>query len=404
MTDAARGIRSTEAAPDGLGGLDALVAAAYEAGTGARPWEDVCDAMLAAFDLWGVQILGIFKANGSAVFSYERGGPPPEARLQYITTFHALNPRIDHAAGVPLGGWFHDHEHFDETFVATHPFFRDFLVPYGGRHMSATKLLDTDEVMVFVGLHRSIHMRPMSPAETARFDRVRAALSRALLLHLDVQRRQTARPADHVLLDALDLPVISVHATRLIGYRNPAADRLLRSGGALCEREGFLDAVTLADSRALAGALYALHVEPTASRESPPDRHVLRLDPVGGRPEQLVVLVPIGPEAAMHAFGDRPGALVIAQTLGHAQPLDPALIAMAFGLTPTESRVAAAIAAGQSPERIATERGVALATVRAQLRTIHEKTGASRQSDLVRRLLSLPRFADPGDAGDPRGT
>jgi DNA-binding CsgD family transcriptional regulator len=384
--------------------LDALVGIAYEAGAGTRPWEDVCDAMIAAFDLWGVQILGVFKANGSAVFSYERGGPPPEARLQYITTFHALNPRIARAAGVPLGGWFHDHEHFDDTFVATHPFFRDFLVPYGGRHMSATKLVDTDEVIVFVGLHRSIHMRPMSPVEIARFDVVRAALSRALLLHLDVQRRQPARPADHVLLDALDLPVISVHATRLIGYRNPAADRLLRSGGALCEREGFLDAVTLADSRALAGALYALNSATPASGESPPERRVLRMDPVGGRPEQLVVLLPVRPETTMHAFGDQPGALVIAQTLGPSAPLDPVLVSMAFGLTPTEARVAVALAAGHTPERIAAERGVALATVRAQLRTIHEKTGASRQADLVRRLLSLPRFVDPGDARDMRGT
>ena len=60
----------SEGAPRGTAdrALDALVAAAYEAGAGSRPWEDVCRAMMDAFGLWGVQILGVFKANGSPMF------------------------------------------------------------------------------------------------------------------------------------------------------------------------------------------------------------------------------------------------------------------------------------------------------------------------------------------------
>ena len=395
----------SEGAPRGTAdrALDALVAAAYEAGAGSRPWEDVCRAMMDAFGLWGVQILGVFKANGSPMFAYEAGGPPPEAWLRYITTYHAINPRIPLATPIPLGAWFHDHEHFDDAFVATHPFFRDFLVPCGGRHMSATKLVDTDEVVVFVGLHRSVDMSPMSAAEVARFDAVRDALSRAIALHLSVQRRGRVRPADHVLLDLLDLPVLTVHATRAIGYRNPAADRLLHSGGALCARDGFLDSSELAGSRALASALYALNLEGAGTPTPAPERSVLRLGPVAGCPEQLVVLVPVRPDLSMHAFGDRPWALVLAQSLGDAPRLDPLLVSIAFGLTPAEARVAVAIAGGRPPEAIAAERGVSLATVRTQLRTVYDKVGVTRQADLVRVLLQLPRFVDRAGDGDGDG-
>lgn len=387
--------------------LDGLVALAYEAGAGARPWADVCAALMDVFGLWSVQILGVFKANGSPMFSFGRGGPPAAGWLQYITTYHAINPRIPLATPIPLGEWFHDHEHFDDTFVATHPFFRDYLVPWGGRHMSATKLIDTDEFVVFVGLHRSVDMQPMSAAEIARFERLRSHLSRALALFVAVQRDHPRMLADHALLDPLDQAVLAVHSTRLIGYRNPAADRLLRSGGALCERDGFLDAQEIDGSRALASALFELELDldgsapsPAASPSaSPPHaapeapRRVVRLAPVGGQPGQIVVLLPVHPDPSLHAFGDHPCAVAVARPLGGEVCLDPLLICTAYDLTPAEALVAIGVAQGHTPERIASDRRVSIATVRTQLRQVYEKLGVIRQSELVRMLVQMPRFA-----------
>lgn len=66
-----------------------------------------------------------------------------------------------------------------------------------------------------------------------------------------------------------------------------------------------------------------------------------------------------------------------------------------YGLTEAEARVTAALTLGETVEQIATAHGVRTSTVRAQVRTIFEKTGVHRQTDLVRLALTggplLPR-------------
>lgn len=59
-----------------------------------------------------------------------------------------------------------------------------------------------------------------------------------------------------------------------------------------------------------------------------------------------------------------------------------------YGLTEAEARVVAALTLGETVEQISVAHGVRVSTVRAQVRSIFEKTGVHRQTDLVRLALS----------------
>jgi DNA-binding CsgD family transcriptional regulator len=65
-----------------------------------------------------------------------------------------------------------------------------------------------------------------------------------------------------------------------------------------------------------------------------------------------------------------------------------------YGLTEAEARVLGALARGATVSEIALEHGVSASTVRAQVRSLFEKTGVNRQSDLVRLALTPPRAAN----------
>ena len=69
---------------------------------------------------------------------------------------------------------------------------------------------------------------------------------------------------------------------------------------------------------------------------------------------------------------------------------DPFVIQELFGLTPAEADVGVLLSGGSSVEKIASQRNVALSTVRSQLRMLLMKTGTERQGELVRRLLTMP--------------
>ena len=68
-----------------------------------------------------------------------------------------------------------------------------------------------------------------------------------------------------------------------------------------------------------------------------------------------------------------------------------------FGLTEAEARVTAALTLGETVEQIAAAHGVRTSTVRAQVRSVFEKTGVHRQADLVRVALSGGPLFGPAD-------
>ncbi|MCG8443782.1 MAG: DNA-binding response regulator [Caulobacterales bacterium] len=77
----------------------------------------------------------------------------------------------------------------------------------------------------------------------------------------------------------------------------------------------------------------------------------------------------------------------------------PGALAKLFDLTATEARVALAIADGRDVKGAAAEAGVTLSTARTYLKRAFAKTGATRQAELVRVILTAPAIrASMGEA------
>ena len=74
------------------------------------------------------------------------------------------------------------------------------------------------------------------------------------------------------------------------------------------------------------------------------------------------------------------------------------LVADAIGLTPTETRLASLLAEGLRLDQIGELMGIAKPTVNYHLRNIYQKSGASRQSDVIN-LLRAVHLAEPPGAG-----
>lgn len=81
-------------------------------------------------------------------------------------------------------------------------------------------------------------------------------------------------------------------------------------------------------------------------------------------------------------------ALILFSASSAVAHLAPDRIGRLFGLSPAESRVAAALCSGLSVAEYAEAHGVTSGTARFQLKQVLAKTGAERQSDLIRKLCS----------------
>ncbi len=84
----------------------------------------------------------------------------------------------------------------------------------------------------------------------------------------------------------------------------------------------------------------------------------------------------------------RPACAVIIRDPDRRSQTSDEVVRKLFDLTPAEAALALALADGLTLEESADELGMTKNTARAHLRAIFSKTGATRQANLVRTLLS----------------
>lgn len=190
------------------------------------------------------------------------------------------------------------------------------------------------------------------------------------------------------LLDNSRVGVLHLDRWGRIVAANDRARAILRRGDSVVDKGGLLQARVPEDNaqlgKLLAQALPAFG-EPALSGS-------LLLRRVSGLSQLALHVSPVGVRHQGYA-GQQVAALVLLVEPGSRARIDPALVASAFGLTPAESRVATALAAGYSVPDIARMTDRQANSVRFLLKQIYKKRGLSGQVELVRLVLSLAEFA-----------
>lgn len=208
---------------------------------------------------------------------------------------------------------------------------------------------------------------------------------RALLPALDpiARLRQLGQQATMLstMLNSFRMPMMLIDASQRPLARNAAAGALFRMssrsvGGKLAvsvpgvPESQFSELLRRALGKQAAGGIIEV-----PARQGVPVTHLLVL-----------------PLVLRGAGQSQQAALVLMQGAnGGTEPVDQ-LLQNLYGLTPAEARLAQLILDGQSPGDAASLLRVSVATVRTQLSAVLKKTGAQRQSDLVRRLSPLLAF------------
>ncbi len=172
-------------------------------------------------------------------------------------------------------------------------------------------------------------------------------------------------------------------------------DVLLADGG-LRERNGRLAAHRFQDAEAFEDLLAAA----LSGTDEPPHASVAVL---GAWPDQRPLTAWINPVAGSPDCSPRIAALVVVVDPWQATPVNAEQIARSLGLTPAESRVAAALAEGKTVADIARTTNRKPESVRQLVKQALSKTWCSRQAELVRVVLATSRLPVPAP-GKPQAS
>ena len=220
--------------------------------------------------------------------------------------------------------------------------------------------------------------RSMMRCSTGWLPRWRKRLGRGRACCTGVCARHYGRSL-HATLDMLGHAIFTLRADGVLIDCNRRADALLRDADALTLRQRQLKARDLRDDEALQTALRAA----TARQGSQASAIFIHREQ--GLPYILsIASVRVGMERQIVAIATDPADRDVSLTNR---------IRALYGLTRAEAEVVEALCAGRGLEQLSQERGVALNTVRTQIKNIYLKLDCSRQSELVARIGVLPRLS-----------
>ncbi|HZZ94341.1 MAG TPA: hypothetical protein VFE23_17400 [Usitatibacter sp.] len=346
--------------------LDRAIDAIYDAAAGDTAWSDAVSSVVCAH---GAERAILFTPTTSV----DAGGlwamhdVPPEIQQRYVGEYgqHDLWMQRGIAAGhMRSGHTVLGQELVTDAELQRTAIYADVLRHAGLVRLCSTILFDGSDVkapLALFALFRDGRGAPFTRADQARFGATCRHVARAVRLWYG--QRRAASPVDF-LADSLTAPVIAVRADRRISWMNAAAatwakdGRIRTADGRLLSIGGSEAAITLALHSAANGRGCEI---PLASE------HV------------TIEALPLASAAGNVARKD---VLILLRDAGHCESAARTL-AQRYRLTPAETALALALAAGQSLGEVSAARGVLLSTSRTQLKSLLGKTGCRRQAELV---------------------
>jgi DNA-binding CsgD family transcriptional regulator len=263
--------------------------------------------------------------------------------------------------------------------VAGNAWYNDFILKSGVADILAAKTYEDEDTAVLVGFLRGRGSVRAVEQFNANVRALMQPLARATRLHVAFRRMGRALSAAQQALKYLAVGVVLTDVDGHVLETNAMADEILDRKDGLVIRDGRLTATRTFEAAKLAAAIAGQPQDGTCE-----EGHLLIGRQGGARPHAVTVARLDGGEGAR----SERIAMVLIVNPDWQMPSERSVAAF-FGLSPAESRLAAALMKGQKLTDIARGSNVEVTTLRTQLSSILRKVGVERQVDLVRVLSGI---------------
>lgn len=260
------------------------------------------------------------------------------------------------------------------------------------RNVVSKKLLRIHVVPFQKSRHFEATLNLFKPAGSKPFLSREVTLVREMIPHMRAAAEinhamsslQTERDVAWAILDRMPIGVILVTKKGKPLMMNRNAQTIVEREDGISLMNGILKADREEETR----ALYRLIDDKTAATSNP-DVSILRLIRSSGERALSVAVTPY--ESNKHFVEiERPAAVLFITDPEHAMETKANALRRIYDLTPAEARLASLLTQGRDLKSAAKSLHITYSSARNQLKNIFAKTGAGRQSELVRLLLSSP--------------
>jgi DNA-binding CsgD family transcriptional regulator len=269
-------------------------------------------------------------------------------------------------------------------------FYNDFLLPFEIPHAIWGVVQRTPRRIVNIGIYRNGRKGPFNERNLELIEFLGPHLKRAFHLHLQISELKSRSEDMAASLNMLAFGVVLLGPAGRIVAMNQSASRTVAKNDGLLAMPLGLRAWLPEESGELESLIR--RAELTSIGEGLGAGGAIRISRRQGPPLQLLVT----PSRRFPLEANRDvRTLVFINDPAHKVRTPVKVLESLFGLTPAECRLALLLADGNAPPQIADMLGLSANTIKSQLASIYQKTGTSRQAQLVRLLSQLGAVEEP---------
>ena len=371
-----------KATTDAIDELSDLLLAIYQGATEPTPWSTALERLRETFACAQATLLLRPPTPGSTGAMVVAGtNVTHEGTSSYRSHFFALDPFV----GLPRDSVVTVHEMLGEAAWLQSRIYREFLAPIGILHILGVDML-AEGLDCRLRLSRSSDQPAFDEHDKARCRRLLPHFKLAIGLHARIDSLSCERELFAGAVDRMLFGTISFDSSGKVIEVNDQARAILDAKDGIRLKEHSLRADNAEENeelqRLLTKALTGAAAGPAAELVE-----TLSLTRPSGR-VKLGVVVRMVPLGEWSEGGQRPAVVVFLRDPERKPPASRDSIRRLLHLTRSEAALALQLAEGLSLEEAADALGITPNTARSHLRSIYAKTGAVRQSDLVRIILN----------------
>ncbi len=316
-------------------------------------------------------------------------GVDPGELLKYQKHYLSINPWLSEPRSYPEGQVLLTDEVLPVNTYRKTSFYNEWGKKNLVVHAVGGALKVGSNSFLFLSINRGDSQHPFGEKERSVVQMLMPHIQRAAHLH---ERLRTLEQRTW-LLDALTYPLLYVTSDRTVRWANDAAETLLRSGDGLYLRDSKLHAKLQSED-------VALHKLLSERRTSPLDDAAgyggwLRVTQADTGSE-ISLFLARSPHTLRKIIGvnqEGSGFLIFIASQSIDGNLLAARLRRTWGLTPAEAALAVELLESESLQAAATKLCVSRNTAKTQLAAIFQKAGTHRQTELIRKLLTVAVIA-----------
>lgn len=362
------------------------IAHIYDASMDVERWPDALSLLAKMFRGRGAQI-SVASALDAVAF-IKVSGWTSEELAQFVPAYLALTPSDPRSVmGKTPYKATHCRQFLSDDVLRASEIYKQALGPGGIEYSMAVTVPIDPEMVCVLGVMRGPDKSAFTINDCEEFSRLAPHVGRAANMHGAFRRCREELATVKALLDGVPLGMMVIHNDEL-KVANRAARTLLGEGDAMQLHNGRLQGATRHADSDLRDAVHeALDGTGQPVGVALPIDHA---EPV------RVVIRKLHPASAGMLGAQREAVALYVSDPRKPVETREEILQRLFGLTAREAAVLRILAEGGDLQEAATRLGIGLGTVRTHVKHIKNTTGARRQAELVRMVLSSPAWIAGG--------